>query len=231
MSASANIHYSLGGSGEEVLVFLHGNGGSIENFKNIIPFFEDKYTVLAVDSRGHGQSGFGAGELSLGTMAIDLGNLLDHLDFKRVNILGFSDGANIAMLFALARPEVVDRLILVGGNYNFWGLTPMAGAMILLGYVSASLTKLVDRRATLNKELFSLMVKEPNLKRESLSGIKAKTLVVNGNRDMIRVSHAKNIASTIPNARLELVNGDHFYLFKEYEHFNEMVYRFLSEGK
>ena len=226
-SGSADIYYELHGNGEEVLVLLHGNGGSIENFKNQIPFFEKYYTVLAIDSRGHGQSGFGRDELSLGKMSVDVENIVKHLGYKSVNVLGFSDGANIAMLLGIRNNIKIDKLVLVGGNYNFWGLTFSAAAMIYAGYISACATRLVDKGAQLNKELFAIMVKEPKLKKEALEVINAKTLVINGNRDMIRVKHAKDIADAIPNSELKIVKGDHFYLFKEYESFNRLVLGFL----
>lgn len=72
------------------------------------------------------------------------------------------------------------------------------------------------------------MVKEPNLKPSMLNVIKAKTLVVNGNKDMIRICHAKTITKNIPNAELKIVNGDHFYLFKKPNEFNSLVMEFLQ---
>lgn len=228
-SGSAVIYYELYGDAPEVLVMLHGNGGSCKNFKNQIPFFEKYFTVLAIDSRGHGESTFGKAELSLGKMAVDVEAVCKNLGFDKINVLGFSDGANIAMLLAIRNPQLIDRLILVGGNYNYLGFTPVTGAMIMAGYIMSGISGLIDKRSRANKELIALMVKEPRLKRKALRAIKAKTLVVNGNKDMIRCGHAKAMADTIPNAKLKIVNGDHFYLFKEPEAFNKIVYDFMNE--
>ncbi len=227
-SGSASIYYELYGEGQEVLVLLHGNGGNCENFKKQIPVFSEKYTVLAIDSRGHGKSGFGESSVSLGAMAMDLENLCDYLGYKKINILGFSDGANIAMIFAVKNPDMVDKLILVGGNTDFSGFTFVTGLMIMLGYISSCMLSKVDKKLTANKELFALMVKEPNIKPTVLNVIKAKTLVINGNKDMIKVSHAKSIAKNIPNSELKIVNGDHFYLFKKPDEFNSLVMKFLQ---
>jgi pimeloyl-ACP methyl ester carboxylesterase len=101
--------------------------------------------------------------------------------------------------------------------------------MILFGYGISCISGMVDKKARLNKELLALMVKEPNLKKNSLKKIKAKTLVVNGNRDMIRVGHAKSIANTINNAELKIVKGNHFYLFMEPDSFNKIVLDFMSK--
>lgn len=83
-----------------MLVLLHGNGGNCKNFKNQIPFFSKKYKILAIDSRGHGESGFGRKCYFSWCYGYGLENLCDYLGYKKINILGFSDGANIAMMFA-----------------------------------------------------------------------------------------------------------------------------------
>ncbi|MBQ7265491.1 MAG: alpha/beta hydrolase [Firmicutes bacterium] len=229
-SGSADIHYEIYEKKEApVLVLIHGNGGKAGDFKHQVEFFKDRYTLLVPDSRGHGQSSFGRDDLSLGKIVIDLENILKTLEYDKVNILGFSDGANIAMLFAIKNPDMVDRLILVGGNYKFSGLTFSAGALIYLGYISHCLAAKFSSAAKLEKEVYALMVNEPKLERQALTNIKAKTLVVNGKKDMIKVSHAKDIASAIPNATLSLNEGDHFYLFKEHEEFNKRVLAFLEE--
>lgn len=88
-SGSASIYYELHGEGEEVLVLLHGNGGNCKNFKNQIPFFSKKYKILAIDSRGHGESGFGENAISLGAMAMDLENLCDYLGYKKNKYIRF----------------------------------------------------------------------------------------------------------------------------------------------
>ena len=162
-------------------------------------------------------------------MAMDLENLCDYLGYKKINILGFSDGANIAMMFAIKNPDMVNKLILVGGNIKFSGLTFTTGLMIMLGYLSSCILSKIDKKLTANKEMFALMVKEPNLKPSMLNVIKAKTLLVNGNKDMIKISHAKTITKNIPNAELKIVNGDHFYLFKKPDEFNSLVMEFLQK--
>ncbi len=229
LSGSANIYYELyGDEKNKALVLLHGNGESGKNFKKHIDILKDKYRLIVIDSRGHGKSEFGKGQLSLGTMSVDLINVLEHIGLDKVNIVGFSDGANIAMLTAIKNSGLIDKLILVGGNYNIHGFKPMTALMLRVGYMCASLSAFVSPINRFNKEYFSLMVKEPNLKRESLSVIKAKTLVINGNRDMIKTSHARAIADTIPNAELKIVDGDHFWIYREPEEACRVIDEFLS---
>lgn len=228
-SGSASIYYEIfGEENRDIVVLLHGNGESGRHFKNIIPLISDRYKVVVIDSRGHGKSDFGGSQLSLGTMAVDLVNVLEALGLNKVNIVGFSDGANIAMITAIKNSDIVNKVILVGGNYNFWGFKPFTALMVAAGYYFSKLGGLIDPRNRLNKEYFYLMFKEPALKRDSLKFVKAPTLVINGDRDMIKVSHAKAIANTIPCGKLKIVKGDHFWIYRNPEESAKIIKDFVK---
>ncbi len=228
-SGSANIYYEIfGEENSEAVILLHGNGESGRSFKNLIPLISDKYKVIAIDSRGHGKSEFGSGQLSLGTMAVDVVNIIEALGLDKVNIVGFSDGANIAMLVSIKNSELVNKVVLIGGNYNFWGLKPSSALMIAIGYYCSKWGGIVDSRNRFNKEYFSLMFKEPNLKRDALKYIKAAALVINGDRDMIKLSHAKAIADTIPKGQLKIVKGDHFWVYRNPQEAAKVIKEFLK---
>lgn len=227
-SGSANIYYEIfGEENSEAVILLHGNGESGRSFKNLIPLISDKYKVIAIDSRGHGKSEFGSGQLSLGTMAVDVVNIIEALGLDKVNIVGFSDGANIAMLVSIKNSELVNKVVLIGGNYNFRGLKPSSALMIAIGYYCSKWGGIVDSRNRFNKEYFSLMFKEPNLKRDALKYIKAPALVINGDRDMIKLSHAKAIADTIPKGQLKIVKGDHFWVYRNPQEAAKVIKEFL----
>ena len=117
------LHCAEAGAGE-VLILLHGNGEDSTYFVHQIPFLAKHFRVLAVDSRGHGRSPRGGGALSIEGFADDLADFMDERGIARAHLLGFSDGANVAMAFALRRPERVRKLILNGGNLNPWGMKP-----------------------------------------------------------------------------------------------------------
>lgn len=228
-SGSANIYYEIcGEENSEAVILLHGNGESGRSFKNLIPLISDKYKVIAIDSRGHGKSEFGSGQLSLGTMAVDVVNVIEALGLDKVNIVGFSDGANIAMLVSIKNSELVNKVVLIGGNYNFRGLKPSSALMIAVGYYCSKWGGIVDSRNRFNKEYFSLMFKEPNLKRDALKYIKAPALVINGDRDMIKLSHAKAIADTIPKGQLKIVKGDHFWVYRNPQEAAKVIKEFLK---
>lgn len=109
------LYYSEHGSGEP-LILLHGNGEDSRYFKEQIRFFSKHFRVIAVDTRGHGRSPRGKAPFTLTQFAEDLRCFMLEMGIKKAHILGFSDGANIAMLFALKYPQMTDRLILNSGN-------------------------------------------------------------------------------------------------------------------
>jgi pimeloyl-ACP methyl ester carboxylesterase len=72
------------------------------------------------------------------------------------------------------------------------------------------------------------MVNDPNVEPEELAGIKAKTLVIAGTKDMIKEKHTRLIASNTPNSVLVLLKGNHFIANKHPEEFNRAVLEFLQ---
>lgn len=98
------------------LVLLHGNGEDHTYFKRQMGPFSQHFRVIAVDTRGHGESPRGTAPFTLEQFAEDLKEFLDGRSITRCHLLGFSDGGNIALLFALKYPEYVEKLILNGAD-------------------------------------------------------------------------------------------------------------------
>lgn len=224
-----SLHYHQKGKGFP-LVLLHGNGEDGGYFVRQTDYFSARWRVLAVDTRGHGQSPRGDAPFTLEQFAGDLKDLLDSLGIARAVLLGFSDGANIALLFTLRYPEYVERLILNGGNLNPGGVKPSVQLPICLGYAIVSLCAKFDKKAVPKKELLGLMVKQPHIDPQALSAIRCPTLVIAGDRDLIQEKHTKLIHASIPGAALAILPGDHFVARRNSAAFNRAVEDFLQEG-
>lgn len=222
------LHYTEAGSGEPLLL-LHGNGEDSSYFVHQIAFFSRDYRVIAVDTRGHGQSPRGEAPFTIRQFAQDLLELMDLLKLEKAHILGFSDGGNIALVFALAYPQRVDRLIVNGANLYPRGVRWTVQLPIEIGFRIARRSADKSPEACRHAELLGLMVNDPNLSAEQLSAIRARTLVIAGTRDMIRRSHTELIAGSIPGAKLAFVEGDHFIANRCPEEFNRIVSAFLKE--
>ena len=225
-----SLCYTKQGGGPP-LILLHGNGQDGNYFTHQMEYFSPRYTVYAVDTRGHGHSPRGSAPFTIAQFAQDLSDFMNEHDILRAPILGFSDGANIALTFALAHPGRVSRLILNGANLDPSGVKPHIQIPIILGYKIASLFAGKSSKAKLHAEMLSLMVNEPHIDPEALKYLRVRTLVIVGTKDMIKDSHTLLIAHSLPRSQLEVVVGDHFIAAKNPHAFNRAVDRFLSEGK
>ena len=209
-------------------ILLHGNGENGSYFKNQIDHFSDRYRVIALDTRGHGRSPRGTKPFTIEQFSDDLYDFMAGLGISDAVILGFSDGANIAMKFAIKYPDKVRALILNGGNLDPEGVKRATQIPIEIGYKIARHFAARSTDAQKNAEILGLMVNEPNIGRSELSKITAPTLVICGKRDMIKESHTKEIAENIPDAKLSIIKGDHFIANKRYAAFNKEVDDFLQ---
>lgn len=221
-------HFIEAGQGEPLLL-LHGNGEDSRYFSGQIDAFARHFHVYALDTRGHGQTPRGSAPFTIRQFAEDLLGFMDAHEIERAHLLGFSDGGNIALIFALRHPERVGRLILNGANLNPAGAKRSVQIPIELGYRFAGLFARKSESARRNAELLGLMVNDPNIDPADLAKIRSKTLVIAGTRDMIQSEHTRQIAAGIPDAQLIFLEGDHFIAGKHPEAFNRAVLAFLCD--
>ena len=189
--------------------------------------FSEHFRVIAIDTRGHGQTPRGEAPFTIRQFAKDLLEFMNQHAIEKAHILGFSDGGNIAMVFAMMYPKRVEKLILNGANLDASGVKRKIQIPIEIGYRIASFFSKWSMKAKSNAEMLGLMVNDPNVKPEELSQIKCPTLVIAGDNDMIKDEHTRLIAKSIPNAELAIIPGSHFVANKNPEVFNETVLRFL----
>ncbi|MGI6006647.1 MAG: alpha/beta fold hydrolase [Ruminococcus sp.] len=221
-------HYYIEKGQGEPLILLHGNGESSEYFQNQIEVFSRQYHVYAVDTRGHGRTPRGKKPFTIRQFAEDLRGFMDAHHIEKAHLLGFSDGGNIAMVFAVRYPERVDKLILNGANLNAGGVKRSIQIPIEIGYRTATLFARRSSSARKNAQMLGLMVNDPNVPEEELAAIQAETLVIAGTKDMIKEKHTKLIAEKIPHSELVIMEGDHFIAAKHPEEFNRKVLEFLK---
>ena len=221
-------HYFIEKGYGEPLILLHGNGENCAYFVGQIDVFSRYYHVYALDTRGHGKTPRGEAPFTIRQFADDLLDFMYEHHLERENILGFSDGGNIAMVFAMKYPDRVDRLILDGANLDTKGVKSSIQIQIEIGYRFARLFARKSEEAARHAEMLGLMVNDPNVAPEELAKIRSKTLVMAGTKDMIKERHTRLIASRIPDASLVFIEGDHFIANKCPDAFNRAVLEFLG---
>ncbi|MGN1194736.1 MAG: alpha/beta fold hydrolase [Acutalibacteraceae bacterium] len=225
---SVKLAYIEEGTGEP-LILLHGNGESSEYFQYQLDFFSRFFRVIAVDSRGHGKSERGTGELTLQKIADDLLEFMDRLSIEKANILGFSDGGNIALLFALKHQDRIHKLVVDGANLNTSGVLGVFQAGVVIGHALLSLPAKRSQEALLKREIISLMIDQPNITSEQLSKVTVPSLVLAGTHDIIKHGHTERIFAYLQNSRLCFIPGDHMIAKNNPDEFNKTVYEFLTE--
>ena len=219
------LYYETYGTGEP-LIMLHGNGGSINAFTNQIPFFEKYYQVIAIDSRLQGKSGGSPDQISYDLMASDFCALLDHLNIKSANVLGWSDGGIDGILMALNCPDKVKKLAISGAN-----TVPDSSALSnadLLGMKDFVTHTLMNSKTAI--ALVQMMIDQPNIPYANLSQIHCPVLVMAGDHDMIKPEHTLKIFQSISSASLCIFpDSNHGVCQQHPDLFNQTVLTFLTK--
>ena len=219
------------GSGPPLLM-IHGNGGSMSAFEKIIPYFSQHYTVILADSRSQGKSLDPDHPLTFEMMADDFATLLTTMHVDSAYVIGWSDGGINALLLAIRHPEKVKRLASTGAN-----LWPTADAFIPGLWddekkeYDAGLHKTYTTPEEKNaRKIFLLDWNEPHITLAQLHTIKAPSLIICGDHDLISITHTVLIYQNIPHANLWVVpNSGHATFNDQTEDFNREVNKFFIE--
>lgn len=224
------LQYVVRGSGQP-LILLHGNGEDNTYFSHQIVYFQRSYRVIAIDTRGHGKTPRGEEPFTISQFADDLYVFMKEHEIRRADMLGFSDGANIALLFTIRHPERVKRLILNGANLNPGGLRTSVRFSLMKEYRAAKAAAEESEEAYRKVELLELMVKQPDIPINELKEVRVPTLVIVGEDDMIKKSHSRKIYKKLPAAKFVVIPGYHFIANENYDLFNLEVFNFLEENR
>jgi len=223
------LYYETYGEGEPLLL-LHGNGGSIENMANQIPFFSQYYKVIAIDTRAHGKSNDPADSLSFEQIVDDFNALLDTLHLDSCYVIGWSDGGIDALLLAIRHPDKVKKMAFTGANLtpDTLGLTPYVYHLIEKEH-ERLLKQPRTPETKARQKIVDLDFYQPHITLDQLHRISCPTLVIGGDHDAIPVLHTVQIAQNIPRSYLWIVpnSGHSVPVFKK-EQFNQQIYDFFT---
>ena len=218
----------VSGSGP-LLVLLHGNGEDHHLFDPIVPLLAPTHRVVALDSRAHGASPPGDGPLTIERMAEDLAGVLDALGAGEADLVGFSDGGNIALTFALSHPERVRSALVYGANLAPGGLRLLTRCQLVVALWALRVASLFHRRARARAQTWALMTVQPRIDPAGLAAVTAPVLVMAGQRDLVKDSHTRQIAAALPNGQLRIVPGaGHFLPVKDPARFAGFINDFLA---
>jgi len=218
----ANIYYETYGSGGTPLVLLHGGlYGYIEEFGGLIGELSKHRRVIAIATRGHGKSDLGTKPFSYALFASDAVAVSHHETEGKVDVLGFSDGAITSYALASTHPELLQRLVAIGGPRKFADWSPSAQEEFKNSKPSdverdspqfvAQRKKLMpqpDRWIEFNERLNTLWAGPVNVTDEQIRSIKVPTLIMMGDHDPYnQISKMVELYQLLPQGELAIIPG------------------------
>ena len=243
------MYYEIYGQGKPI-VLIHGGGSTIQtNFEKIIPLLSKNRKVIAVELQAHGRTNDRDADLTFEQDADDVATLLKNLNIDKADFFGFSNGGTTTLQIAIRHPEIVDKMILGSALAKrngvpdwFWDFMSQAKLenmpeQLKQGYKKVAadtngLQRMHDRDA-------KRMVNFKDIPNEQIESIKAPTLIIIGDKDVITPEHALDLHRQIKNSELAIIPGGHGeYIgeittltpdFKESDHVVPMIEKFLEK--
>jgi len=213
------IYYEIYGQGKP-LVLIHGGGSTIQtNFEKIIPLLAKNRKVIALELQAHGRTNDRNVDLTFEQDADDVVTLLKNLNIDNADFLGFSNGGTTTIHIAVRHPKIVDKIILgsalakrngvPGWFWDFMGQAKLENMPepLKVGYKKVAadtngLQVMHDRDA-------KRMVNFKDIPDEQIKSIKAPTLIIIGDKDIITPEHAIELHRQIVNSELAIIPGGH----------------------
>ena len=213
------MYYEIYGQGKP-LVLIHGGGSTIQTtFEKVIPLFAKTRKVIAVELQAHGRTNDRNADLSFEQDADDIATLLKNLNIGKADFFGFSNGGTTALQIAIRHPEIVDKIILGsaltkrnGAPEWFWDFMKQAKLenmpeQLKVAYKQVApdtngLQIMHDRDA-------KRMVNFKDIPDGQIESIKAPTLIIIGDKDVITPEHAIQLHRQIAGSELAIIPGGH----------------------
>ena len=216
-----SMYYEVHGPDDGVpLVLIHGGGSTIEStFGRILPFLADDRKVVALEEQGHGRTSDRDVPVRFESSADDVAALLRYLKIAQADVFGFSNGASVALQVAIRHPQLVRRLVFAssmtkrsGADPQFWEFMKQADfsnmpqalkdAFLRVHPDERQLRRMHDKDAERMRHF-------EDVPDATLRSIRVPTLIVLGDRDVVKPEHAVELTHLIPEARLLILPGGH----------------------
>ncbi|CAH2899082.1 MAG: Non-heme chloroperoxidase (EC [uncultured Paraburkholderia sp.] len=232
----ARIWYASHGSGTAVIL-LHGGLGHSGNWGYQVPaLLAAGHRVVVIDSRGHGRSTRDARPYKYELMASDVLAVMDALALERAAIVGWSDGACVAMVLGMVAPQRVAGVFFFGCNMDPSGTKEFVATPVIDRCFSrhrqdyARLSATPDEFDAFVAAVSDMMKTEPNYFADDLARIRVPVVIAQSEHDeFIKREHAEYLAGAIPRAELNVLPGvSHFAPLQRPALFNKAMIAFVE---
>lgn len=222
------------------VVLLHGGFSNSDTMLEAFAPLGGDFRLVAFDRRGHGRTADVDRAFHYADMADETIGVLETVVGGPAHLLGYSDGANAALLVALARPDLVQSLVLIGANYRADGLVPGAfddfdleselGAQLVAEYGARSPDG-AEHFPVIAEKAMDMMIAEPTMTPDELTRIAVPALVLVGDDDLMTLAHTCSLYESLAAGQLAVVPGaSHLVPLEKPALVNQLVSEFLAGG-
>ena len=214
-----NMYYEIHGEGKPI-VLVHGGGSTIQTtFGILLPILAETNKVIAVELQAHGHTSDRDAPESFEQDADDVAGLINYLKIGKADFLGFSNGGNTCMQVGIRHPEIVNKLVIISSIYkregmfkDFFEMMQNATLKDMPAHLKEAFMQIKNDSAAL-QTMFekdrNRMLHFTDWRDEDLAMIKAPSLVLVGDKDVVTPEHAVAMSEKISGSRLMILPGTH----------------------
>jgi pimeloyl-ACP methyl ester carboxylesterase len=225
------MYYEIYGQGATLslpkgkpLVLIHGGGSTIQSsFGRVIPLFAKNRRVIALELQAHGRTSDRNADLTFEQDADDVATLLENLNIDKADFFGFSNGGTTTLQIAIRHPKIVDKIILGstlakrnGVPDRFWDFMKQAKLENMPELLKTAYKHVAPNPDNYQEGLLLMhdrdakrMVNFKDISDEQIKSVKAPTLIILGDKDIITPGHAVELHKQIDHSELAIIPGAH----------------------
>jgi len=223
-------------NGEPVLL-LHGGLSNTDSFADVmVAPLESAFHLYAYDRAGHGRSADQPGSFHFDFQRDEAIAFIVEVIKEPVHLVGYSDGANIALMVAIARADLVKSIVSIAANFSAAGIVelpvfdPAGISDEERAEYALTSPDAPETLAIKNAKMHEIWKVEPNIKITDIAEISVPTLVMAGDDDVVKHSHTIELYEALPLGQLAIVPGTSHGLVKEKpEVVTALIKSFLSD--